>query len=592
MTCFRKKAVVFVIVVLAVALTLGTAHARVSVTLSLDRTQTTTGDSVTLVVSVSGARSSDQEPTIKNLSHFYVSSGGTASRVQIINGQMEASVDYTYFLQPKRTGTFTIGPATVVLDGRTYTSNTVTLEVSRKRQSDGQDKGPVFLETSLSSPKTYVEQQVIYTLRLVRRIKVSDVSLNLPDTEGLTFKKLGEVTEYRSMRQGRPYEVLEVRYAVIPTRPGEKAVGPTTMTMTVYEPSSRRRSGLLRNPFFDDPFFSMSTGRPITISSEPLKLEALPLPAAGRPADFTGLVGVFRINATLAPAQIKAGESATLTVHVSGHGNVSRIPDLHLPENPDLKVYADEPVVEAIPDKEGLGGSKTMKWALVPQKAGTYRIASLGLSYFDTASGTYRRLKTAAFSLSVQPGAQTPALQAGGTKPAPESRTAEKKEITPVGHDILPIHTAASRLNPAGQRCPDAQTLWLVLLGPWLCYGLGLLGIRAGKRSRRSQAATRAKKAARVLIKDTRREELTANDFLEAARHYFNDRFELGLGSLTAHEAQRILVSRGARPETADGFARLLKEAENTIYTGHGKQRFEAAAQIATLVRTLEKEMR
>ncbi|MBW2109093.1 MAG: protein BatD [Deltaproteobacteria bacterium] len=388
-----------------------TGYAGISVSLTLDRAQATTADSVTLVVSVSGARKSDVEPAIKNLSNFYVSSGGTASRIQIINGRMDAAVDFTYFLQPKRTGAFTIGPATVVLDGRTYTSNTVALRVSRQNDSRQQDKGPVFLETSLSSHKAYVEQQVIYTLRLFRRVKVSDISLNLPDTEGLTFKKLGEASGYRSMRQGRLYQVLEVRYAVIPTRPGEKVVGPTTMAMTVYEPTSRRHRSLFGDPFFDDPFFSMSTGRPITVSGEPLKLEVRPLPAAGRPDDFSGLVGTFRINATLAPLEVKAGESATLTVRVSGNGNVSRIPNLHLPETPDLKVYADEPVLEVKPDKDGMGGSKTMKWALVPEKAGTYQIASLGLSFFDTASESYRRLKTVSFSLSVRPGAEKPERQ-------------------------------------------------------------------------------------------------------------------------------------------------------------------------------------
>ncbi|MBW2109094.1 MAG: hypothetical protein JRI36_10585 [Deltaproteobacteria bacterium] len=95
-----------------------------------------------------------------------------------------------------------------------------------------------------------------------------------------------------------------------------------------------------------------------------------------------------------------------------------------------------------------------------------------------------------------------------------------------------------------------------------------------------------------MLIKQSRRDELTASDFLQAARQYVNDRFGLALGSLTAHEAAQILISRGVSRDTADGFKGLLQDAEDAIYTGKGGQRFEASAQVAMVVNALEKEIR
>ncbi len=65
-----------------------------------------------------------------------------------------------------------------------------------------------------------------------------------------------------------------------------------------------------------------------------------PLPQEGKPSDFSGLVGKFKMWSKLEPVSLKTGESATLTVSVSGQGNVNRIPDLKIPELIHIKIYA------------------------------------------------------------------------------------------------------------------------------------------------------------------------------------------------------------------------------------------------------------
>ena len=105
------------------------ASGDVSVTLKLDRPEATLLDSITMVVSVSGTRKSDTQPTLKGLEDFNVRTGGTSSRIEIINGKVNAGIDYTYALQPKKNGTFTIGPAEVKIKGKTIKSNTETLTI-------------------------------------------------------------------------------------------------------------------------------------------------------------------------------------------------------------------------------------------------------------------------------------------------------------------------------------------------------------------------------------------------------------------------------------------------------------------------------
>ena len=154
------------------------------------------------------------------------------------------------------------------------------------------------------------------------------------------------------MHQGRPYQIIEVRYLVTPQKAGNYTLTPTRMDLTVFTPQNRPRRGI-----FDDPFFGQrSSGRPATLTSEALALQVLPLPQEGRPADFGGLVGSFTLEATVEPQQLKAGESVTLTATVRGRGNVKRMPELKIPPLDGLKVYADQPVLKDETDGGGRFG--------------------------------------------------------------------------------------------------------------------------------------------------------------------------------------------------------------------------------------------
>ena len=84
----------------------------------------------------------------------------------------------------------------VKIKGKMIDSNTVTLTIIEPTQSSGIDRGLLFLKAMLSSKKVYVEEQAIYTLRLYRRVRVRDISLNLPETEHLTFKKLVVASQF------------------------------------------------------------------------------------------------------------------------------------------------------------------------------------------------------------------------------------------------------------------------------------------------------------------------------------------------------------------------------------------------------------
>ncbi len=531
---------------LAIMILLLPALAAADVTLQLDRDEATTADVIRLTLSVDERIKG--EPQIEGLDAFRVSSGGTSSSTQIINGQMSRSIGYTYYLQATRPGSYRIGPAHVRIGRDQVSSNVVQLNVKEPAKVDGQ--GPLFMTVGLSRDAIYAGEQAVYTIKFYRQHKVDRLDLQLPEIAGIEFKRLGDSTEYQSNVDGQNYRVIEVRYAVIAAQPGTYDLGQPTISMLVYYPDAR------------DSFFSMS--RPVTIEGNALRLQVLDLPLAGRPAGFSGLLGSFKISSSLEPAELKTGETASLTVEVKGLGNVRQIPDLELPEIPGIKIYADQP--ELVSGIRGEMGSKTMKWALVPEKAGSFVIPPLDVAFFDVDAAAYRTISSESYLLNVLPGAATavqlPAL------------ADNKHAIEDLGSDILPLHRSMSALKQ-----PIPTALWLALITlPLMIYLLILIMQRLSGPSEKQQRARRASKAFAKLKANPGQD---AAGQLEALRNYLNDRLDLEIGVLTSAEVERYLPDATALKE-------LVNQLNAAVYSGQQ----QGCSDMLEIVAALEKELK
>ncbi len=569
-----------IVLVLSCLLASASGAAQVGVTLSLERSEATPIDTIRMEVKVSGTRSGDTAPVIHGLESFQVTQGGTSSRVEIVNGKMSSGIDYSYFIQPRKTGVFTIGPAEIEVDGNRAKSNTVTLDVKEISQEPGSNRGPVFIEASISSEEVYVEEQAMYTIKLYYRVGIDDLSLKLPEIDHIVFKQLGRPSEYQTTCGGKAYQVLEVRHSLLASQAGEYAIWSSSMRMTV------RQSGG-HSPF------SFLSGRPLTLATDPVVLKVRDLPEKGKPTGFSGLIGDFQIESGLEPLSLKAGESATLTIRISGRGNVNRIPDIDLPEMPFARTYSDKPVMETQDDSHGIGGTKTMKWALVPEKAGRFDVPPLTVSFFNPHTGEYTVLKTPLYTLSVSPGEDqaVTVFQAtpNGGKPAEGSA---KQEVRQVGKDILPIHTTLTTLSVPYRFLSTGWFLWLALFGPVSVYVVLLCGLRIYKRSPEHLVQLRSRQAYRSLQKRCRRLHTDGGTLIDAFTDYLNDRFDLSIGVLTADDTARLLRGHGAGDDTVETIRRIIQTVENAVYAGKDLNGADAAGDLLERVKTLEKEIR
>ncbi len=571
-----------------------TVFADVSVSLKLDRVEATLTDTVRMEIRVDGSRTSDTVPLISGLESFRVTKGGTSSRVKIINGSVESGIDYAYFIQPKKIGAFAIGPAVIEIDGQKLKSNTVTLEVKNAAQSAGADTGPVFIEASISSNEVYIEEQTIYTLKLYHRINVDDLALSLPEIEHVSFKQLGDPRNYQTVYAGKSYHVLEVRYALLASKAGNVDIGPSKMTMTVRQPGGRS----LFDDFFSDSFFkgrfpSISSGRPLHLSTRPIELKVHDLPQKGKPTNFTGLVGDFKIESQLEPDNVRTGESATLTVCVSGKGNATRIPIIDFPDLPFAQVYSDQPAFETEMTDHGIGGTKTMKWALVPEKEGRFDIPELTLSYFNPETHAYHTLRSPHQVLTVLPGKkQDETVFNASLDNNSNDRGSLKKEIEQIGEDILPIHTAAGGLSVPFRIMTSGWRFWLSLAGPVAIYLVLLAGLNLRNRSHHGRARSRSRNAYKKFMKRCRKVGGDSIDLLDAFKEYLNDKFSLSIGTLTSSDAGRLLEKHNVNTGTAGKIRQIIETIESAVYAGNNVKDSNVADDLLKLVKTLEKEIR
>ena len=541
------------------------AYADITVELTLDRSSVSLVDTVVAKVTVTGKRKSSF-PDIDGLSFFDVVKGVTSSRVEIINNSKSVSVEYTFYLTPLKPGEFFIGPARVRIKKKTYTSNTVKLTVLKEKNDKTKNENkPLFLKSQISKNNLYVNQNALYTLRLFKREQVANISLEMPNVEGLGFERLAEQKKYSTIINAKLYEVVELKYVLIPKKKGDYKIPGATMRMTCYEKNRRKR-------VFQDSFFNMSRGKPVYLSSNEIQLNVKTLPDLNRPDNFSGLTGKFEIKTTLAPTKVKANESATLTITVKGTGNVRQIPDLKIPDVKGLKLYQDKSQLNINKGESAILGEKIMKWAIVPGKGGDYKIPVIGLSFFDPEQESYRKLETEPFILTAldiceEEGAKINPLIAEDDARR-EIKKKDKQEIARIGKDIFPVHTSADPIKGIKQqKLFNYIFIFFILAPPFICLLL-FTSRKFFKHNNKNRLFIQAKNAKKEFMKKVQARDIPLEKIHGAAIDYMNTRFLLKGGLLTSDEIHDLLINKGVSENTASMFRKTFASMESIIFMG------------------------
>lgn len=546
------------------------------------------GDQFRLIYSVNGQATGFRSPAIKDFTVLAGPSQSTSTSMQIINNQVSRSVEYTftYILQATTEGTFTIPPASVNVDGKTYQSNPATIRVvkgnapapQQQQQQQQQQGGDItdkdlFVRASVSNSNPYQGEQVIATYKIYTRVPVAEYSITkLPSTAGFwsqdLIKDMTKLNQYRETINGVEYVVAEIKKeALFAQKSGSLTIDPLEMDVVAQIQRKANRRGF-NDPFFDsffnDSFFG-STYQNVrkTIRSNALNINVKPLPAAGKPSEFAGAVGSFSISSSIDKEQLKTNEAMTLKFTVSGRGNLKLMekPNLVFPN--DFEVYDPRVTDNITAAQNGVSGSRTFEYLIIPRNPGDFTIKSVRYAYFDIGSGTYKTLSTPDFKIKVEKGSGGESVVVGGG--------VDKEDFRMIGTDIRHIKTGSQELRPLNSYFISSPLfpLWMAL--PPVLLIAFILVWKNELRRRNDLALMRNRKATRVARKRLKAAELFMKqknqeafwvEVSNALWGYISDKFNIPRATLSMDSVNEALKNKNVRDELIAQFITALNNCE------------------------------
>ncbi|MBO7278018.1 MAG: protein BatD [Bacteroidales bacterium] len=490
------------------------------------------------------------------------------SSTSIINGKRTQSYEmtYSYVLQAQKEGVFTLPTASVVIDGKTYTSKPVQVKVvqsqrkasaqggtaqqagaSAQRSGDSISEDDLFLNISVNRRKVVLGEPVIVTIKLYTRRQISGFEdVRFPTFNGFwsnEFESPSNVSFVREEKDGVIYDAALLRqYMLIPQQTGTLTIDPAELVCLVPVRTQNRRGHSLFDDFFDSGY--QNVRKRLSTKLFTLTVEALPAP---EPASFGGGVGRFQLEANLSQTTVKAHEAVNLVITVKGAGNINLIDAPEYRLHPDFEVYDVKRSENISVGTAGPAGSRTFEVPFIPRSAGVYELEPVRMSYYDVQRKQYVTLESASLTLTVEAGETQAAVVSGGN--------GHQQIVKNLGEDIRYIVTRTDALRPARALFCGSLLYWglplvmvlLVLLVAWLL----------DKRIERKKdvVGTRNRQANKV----ARNRLKLANTFLsqqlytafyeelhKALIGYLSDKLTLPMSELNRDRITEVLTRRGA----------------------------------------------
>ncbi|MDP8224214.1 MAG: BatD family protein [Candidatus Lernaella stagnicola] len=556
------------------------ANAADSLTLAIQPTTVVRGDIVK--ARVTADRGVKGRPSLLGAGGFEVVASSHSDSVQFINGALSVSRSYVFSLRALKSGNFKITAAAKTRGGSLRSRPVQVTVVGQQRSQtplpsqtpnagpSQQGGKPYFVETRVSKNDPYVGQLVLveYHVYLREDVQVTANSFSIttmPEFVGFTGHELPKSNRLNFEPEtigGQNYQrALLQRFAVFPAAVGDQALG--TMRVEFRYLDSRRRGG---DPFFGLPMFG--NARRAAADSDPVKIRVKPLPAEGKPGDFSGLVGRFSMKAELDRNQVSAGEPFTLTMVVEGRGNIDQLkrPKIDLPAG--LRIYSDKDQTDLRPSIDTISGSKTFETILLADQPGDFTIAPIVVSFFDPQTGAYDQVASPPLSIKVRGQAMTPGQNG--------ISVISREAVEVRGRDLRYIRRDKESLDRTSAAWVAAPVTYVAIgLWPLFVFLVILFQIRQGRlradrggyRSRRAMKEAKARLAAARGLTSGEGAAFYA-ELQRALLGFVADKFNVAAPGLERFEVEALLRERDVTPEHIETLLALWHETDAARFGG------------------------
>lgn len=467
---------------LMLALACAMAQARANISASLDNSQISAGDTVQLTLERAG-RTSGQPDLAPLRQDFDILGTSSSTSIELVNGSASERTEIVLTLAPKLAGRLTI-PALTWDGEQSQPLSLIVTGPGGSSQPGGSAAAPapnVFMETSVSPERPYVQAAVRLTVRVFTAETLYHAGLELPENGDVVTKQVGSDENSEADRNGRTYHVITRHYLLFPLHSGKLTLqGPVLdAELAMSQPRRPLGSDPFGGGFFGGPFFR--TVRPVRLHGKPIVLAV-----RARPASAVGSYWLpardVTLSASWSPEKLtaQAGDPVTLDLTLQATGlTAAQLPDLSsfltLPRG--LKAYPDQAKLADSAQDGSIIGSRDQTIALIADSPGHYSIPALTLSWWDTQTNQPRvaTLPERTVTILPAPGSAPPAASAPPARASPPA-------AAPGASQQAPVPATRQTSPPAG-----APSSW-----EWISVGLAVvwLATLAGWLwSRRSRAA-------------------------------------------------------------------------------------------------------
>ena len=493
-----------------------------------------------------------------------------------INGKRSFSKTYSYFLAPQKTGKITIGQATIDVKGEIYKTSPVEILVTTAVEvpKDGNNADylaseNVHLIAEISKANPYLNEAITVTYKLYVSHDVSITSqwreIDTPKYADFWSQNIDNTNNYKVSEgkfNGEDYRYVVLRTTVLyPQKTGELEIEPLTLDIPIDVQGNRR-----------DIF-----GRRVmervnkTISAGKKTINVKPLPLAGKPEGFNGAVGDFQFEVSTNKTTLNANESLQMDVKVSGKGNLKLFttPSVKLPSS--LEVYEPEHSESVTTSVNGMQGSISDSYTIVPQYKGNYPVQPLTFSFFDPKTEKYRTITSKEFTIEVENGP----LNAAGKG---NNQSDQQKQVV-LSQDNFKYLKLDANLRPISQE-PffKSAVFWSLLGAPFLLIPILILAGKKRKERRMDVEGNKlreANKLAKKYLSEAKKNISNPVAFYESLERALHNYLKAKLNIETS-EMEKVLISqmlmeRKVDPETVEKFIGLLKSCEFARYASSSK---------------------
>jgi len=359
---------------------LSTGLYAVEIETELSPSRIAAGESASLRIRVTGKSGGVKPVKFPAVNGLQITFSGSSRSFQFVNGKTWSGTVLNFSIYGEKKGEYKIPPFILEADGEKISSREVTLVVGESA-SGGNSEGLLRGDISLSSETVYAGEPFIMRYFFYNTIdgppQIEGFS-EQPHVKGFVMKGLDE-------RVDDPGKAYAGSFCLVPVEKGVHQIGGGSVEVIVE---------MARG------FFSMGGRKRITFPYK--KVTVIPIPSNGKPENFTGDVGEFRIEAEIPSGEFKIYEEIKIPVKISGRGNLLTLSKPRIGNDEGIKIIVEEREQKLSVSEGGLSGEKSFLVTVIPQRDGNISAGPVFIEYFNPYKKTYEKAESSAITFTVQ----------------------------------------------------------------------------------------------------------------------------------------------------------------------------------------------